>query len=124
MGAFLREMKGLEGQAAFENVVSKFKFMRCIRQGSVEALALWLKLAKQILWNVEKDFILTNCRPCTCRNEGSSFVSVEGWKEVPKLCLGPPSLDFSSNRRSSTGYAFFMQLLSSCSNVKPRHLRL
>ena len=31
---------------------------------------------------------------CPCRNEGSSFVLIEGGKEVPKLCLGFPLLDF------------------------------
>ena len=50
-----REMKRLEGHAAFKHVGSKFNFMRCVVQGSVEAPTLRLKLAKQILWNVEKE---------------------------------------------------------------------
>ena len=53
--ALLREMKGLVGHAAFEGVWSKFNFKLCIRQGGVEAQTLWLKLAKQILWNVRKE---------------------------------------------------------------------
>ena len=53
--ALFPEMKGLEGHAAFENIGSKFSFMRCVVQGNVEALTLRLKLAQQILWNVEKE---------------------------------------------------------------------
>ena len=56
IGTFLREMKVLEGHAAFEHVESKFKFTRCIRQGSVEAPTLWLKQAMQISWNVEEEW--------------------------------------------------------------------
>ena len=52
--ALFREMKALEGNAAFDNVGSKLKLMRCIVQGSVEAPTLRLLLANQILWNVEK----------------------------------------------------------------------
>ena len=36
IAAFLREMAGLEGQATFECVESKFSLARCTRQGSVE----------------------------------------------------------------------------------------
>ena len=46
----------VHGHATFGNVESKFQFTRCIRQGGVEALTLWLKLAMQILWNVEKEW--------------------------------------------------------------------
>ena len=53
--ASLREMARLEGRATFENVESYFPFTRCIRQGSVEALWLLLKLTMQRLWNVEKE---------------------------------------------------------------------
>ena len=49
--------------------------------------------------------------------EGSSFVSVEGGKEVPKLRFSFFFCDFSSHRLSSTGDAFL-------SNVEPRRLRL
>ena len=55
---------------------------------------------------------------CPCRNEGSSFVLVEGGKEVPKPCLALAflSLIFSSRGRSGTGDAFLF-------NVSPRHRR-
>ena len=46
----------MEGQAAFENGESTFPFTSCIRQGSAEARRLWLKMAKQILWNVEPEW--------------------------------------------------------------------
>ena len=49
IAALLREMAGLEGQATFESVESKFSFARCIRQGSVEAHRFGLKMAMQIL---------------------------------------------------------------------------
>ena len=54
IAALLREMAGHEGEAAFENVESKFLATKCIRQGSVEAPSLWLEMAVQVLWNVEK----------------------------------------------------------------------
>ena len=45
---------GLEGQATFENVeCTSSLFTRCMRQGSVEAPPRWLRLSRQILWNVE-----------------------------------------------------------------------
>ena len=54
--ALLREMNGLAGHAAFDNV-SKFNFTRSIRQGSAGAATFWLKLANHILWNVEKEWM-------------------------------------------------------------------
>ena len=54
IAALLREMAGHEGEAAIENVESKFPLPKCIRQGSVEAPRLWLEMALQVLWNVEK----------------------------------------------------------------------
>ena len=54
--ALPREMEGLEGQAIFENVESKFQCARCIRQGIVEAPRLGLKMAMQILWKVEPEW--------------------------------------------------------------------
>ena len=51
--AFLREMAGLEGLAAFKCVESKFSFALCILQGSIEAPKLWLNMAMQILASVE-----------------------------------------------------------------------
>ena len=47
ISALLREMSGLEGQAMFECVESKFSFHRCLRQGSVEAPRFWQKMAKR-----------------------------------------------------------------------------
>ena len=54
--AKLEEMANLEGKAAFEGVENSFPFKRCIRQGSVEVPRLWLKMATQILWNVEENW--------------------------------------------------------------------
>ena len=54
IAALLWEMAGHEGEAAFENVESKFLVPKCIRQGSVEAPRLWLEMALQMLWNVDK----------------------------------------------------------------------
>ena len=56
IAALLREMAGLEGQAIFENVESKFHFTRRIRQGNDEASQLWLKMALQILFIVEEEW--------------------------------------------------------------------
>ena len=53
VAALLRKMAHVEGKADFEGVECSFPFTRCIRQGSVEVLRLWLKMATQILWNVE-----------------------------------------------------------------------
>ena len=55
--ALLREMSGLSGKATFECVESCFSFNRCSRQGSVEALRLWQKMATQIWANVEEEWI-------------------------------------------------------------------
>ena len=49
IAALLGEMAGHEGEAAFENVESKFPLPKCIRQGSVEAPRLWLEMAVQML---------------------------------------------------------------------------
>ena len=54
ISALLREMADLEGHAMFESVESQFLFDRFLRQGSVEAPRLWLKMAMQILANVEE----------------------------------------------------------------------
>ena len=52
--------------AALEHVERKFKVTRCIRQSSIEAHTLWLKLAMQIFveWRRKKGwkFILTKCQ--------------------------------------------------------------
>ena len=56
IAALFREMAGLEGQATFECVDSKFSFARRIRQWSVEAPRLWLKMARQIPGNVEPEW--------------------------------------------------------------------
>ena len=55
IAAILREMSGLEGKAMFERVESCISFNRCLRQGSMEALRLWQKMATQILANVEEN---------------------------------------------------------------------
>ena len=52
--ALVREVRRLERQATFEHVESKVKFTRCIRQGSVVAQTLRLKLAKHIYRMWEK----------------------------------------------------------------------
>ena len=52
----------MEGQATFEHVESKFALTRSIRHGSVDALTLWLKLAKRIFGNVEQGW-KTNMGP-------------------------------------------------------------
>ena len=57
IAALSREIAGLEGQAMFECVESKFSFARCIRQGSAEAPRLQLKMATQILGNVEPEWL-------------------------------------------------------------------
>ena len=54
--AMLSGMEGLEGHATFEDVERRFNLTRRIRQGSVEAPTLWLKLAKHILWNAEQEW--------------------------------------------------------------------
>ena len=54
--SLLREMGGLEGHATMEHVESKFKFRRWIRQRSVGAPTLWLKMAKHTLSDVEKEW--------------------------------------------------------------------
>ena len=41
---------------SFENVESTFPFTRCILQGSFEAPRRWLKMAMQIMWNVEPEW--------------------------------------------------------------------
>ena len=46
---------------------------------------------------------------CPFRNQGSSFVLIEGGKEVPKLCLGFLFLHFSSHKRSITGDALLLK---------------
>ena len=52
--AFFRDMGSLDGMATFKHVDCMFKVTRCRRQGSVEALTPWLKLAKHMFWNVKK----------------------------------------------------------------------
>ena len=54
--ALSREMTGLGDQTTFENVVSTFRFSRCLRQGGVEAPRLWIKMTMRILWNVEPEW--------------------------------------------------------------------
>ena len=61
---------------------------------------------------------------CPCRNEGSSFVLVVGGKEVPKLCFGLLFLDFQVIDIPALVMRFFMWLLRSCVNVKPRRFGL
>ena len=46
--ALSREMRGLERHATFEKVDSTFGHTRCIRQGCVEVLTLWLKKKKTL----------------------------------------------------------------------------
>ena len=57
IAALLREVSGLEGKAMFECVESSFDFNRCLCQVSVEAPRLWLKMATQLLANVEEEWM-------------------------------------------------------------------
>ena len=57
IASLLREMAGLEGEAMFECVESKFSFARCLRQGSVEAPRLWQKMATQLLAKKEEEWV-------------------------------------------------------------------
>ena len=57
VSALLREMSGLEGQAMFKCVESKFSFNRCLRQGSVEAPRLRQKMAIQLLANGTENWL-------------------------------------------------------------------
>ena len=54
IAALSREMYSLKGKAQFECAESECLFTRYIRQGSVKAPTLWLKLARHILALVEK----------------------------------------------------------------------
>ena len=54
-------MTELGRHAAFETV-EQFKHTRCIRQGGVEPATRWLKMAKQIFWNVEKEWMRRRTR--------------------------------------------------------------
>ena len=40
--------------ASFENSETEFRYSRCIRQGGVEALVLWGRVAKYVLWKLKK----------------------------------------------------------------------
>ena len=58
IAALLREIAGLEGQAIFESVEGeRSSVVRCIRPGSVEATRLSLKMAMQILVNVDPEWV-------------------------------------------------------------------
>ena len=50
--ALLAEMQDARGSACFE----KFRYSRCIRQGGVEAPALWCRVAKYVLWKAEEQW--------------------------------------------------------------------
>ena len=54
VAALLEEMKDIRGSACFKNCVAEFRYSGCIRQGSVEALVLWRKIAKCVLWRGEE----------------------------------------------------------------------
>ena len=99
IAALLGEMAGLEGQATVESVESKFSFARCIRQGSVEALRLWLKMAMQILGNVEPEWVETkmgvvvdNCEGQAHQNGHAQNGSRKIWADV-QLHVGGQMLD-------------------------------
>ena len=98
--ALRRVMAGLEGQATFESVESTFSFARCIRQGSVEAPRLWLKMAMQILGNVEPEWVETMMGVLTEEREGRdhqicSFMWADNyWIMSPKAHLERMVKDF------------------------------
>ena len=52
--ALLAEMQDVRGSAGFENCGTDFRYCCCIRQGGVEAPALWGRVAKQVLWTAEE----------------------------------------------------------------------
>ena len=74
--AFLHEMAGLEGQAMFECVESKFSFARCRRHGSVEAPRSWQKMAMQLLAKVEEERV---------KKRVGVLFELEGRKQSPDL---------------------------------------
>ena len=53
MEARVEEMKDLKEMARFESCETAFRYSSCVRQGSVEAPTLWMKLVTRILWNVK-----------------------------------------------------------------------
>ena len=52
--ALLAEMRDFRGSASFANCQIEFRYSRYIRQGCVEAFVLWGRIAKYVLWKVEK----------------------------------------------------------------------
>ena len=46
--------QNVRGSACFENCETEFRYSRCIRQGGVEAPILWGRVAKYVIWKVEK----------------------------------------------------------------------
>ena len=52
--ALLAEMQDVRESACFENSETEFRYSRCIRLGGVEALVLWGRVAKYVLWKAEE----------------------------------------------------------------------
>ena len=52
--ALLAEMQDVQGLACFENSETEYRYSKSIRQVGVEALVLWERVAKNVLWNVEE----------------------------------------------------------------------
>ena len=53
-GSAGRKMQDVRGSASFENCETEFRYSRCIRQGGVEALVLWGRVAKYVLRKAEE----------------------------------------------------------------------
>ena len=90
---FLREMAGLEGRTTFENVECTFPFTGCVRQGSVQTPPLWLKMAMQILWNVEEDGKKTGRGRKKRKRELHIETSEGGFHQGMQLYVGRQLLD-------------------------------
>ena len=52
--ALLADMQDVQGSACFENSETEFRYSGCIRQGGVEVLVLWGRVAKYVLWKAEE----------------------------------------------------------------------
>ena len=55
VAALLTEMQDVQGSACFETCETEFRYPGCIRQGGVEALVLWERVAKHVFWKAEEN---------------------------------------------------------------------
>ena len=77
---------GWSGRATFENVESTFSCARCIRQGSVEAPRLRLKMSMQTLENVEPEWMKKKMGVLMENREGRDH-------QIGSFCVGRQSPD-------------------------------